>query len=103
MMIRIYGVNVRSRPAAIALAAAALALGAVLLAFGVILLIGVAAVGTVVGGGVLLYRSLTGRTGSHLPHGRDPELDPSLEVFADHRTARPLPDPRTRSQTGEPD
>jgi hypothetical protein len=85
-MIRIYGLNVRSRPAAIALAAAALAVGAAFVAFGIFLLIGLAAVGTVVSAGVLAFRALTG-------HVRPPppprELDPSLEVFPPpHNPAR---------------
>jgi hypothetical protein len=81
-VIRIYSLNARSRPAAIALAAAAIAVGAVFVAFGVFLLLGLAAVGTVVGAGVLLFRALTGRTPRriHVPP-IDPELDPTLEVF----------------------
>jgi hypothetical protein len=92
MMIRIYGLNVRSRPAAIALAAAALAAGAVFVAFGIFLLIGLAAVGTAVSAGVLLFRSLTGRgTGRlHRPPS-DSELDPSLEVFPADTTAQQPP------------
>jgi hypothetical protein len=94
MMLRIYGLNVRSRPAAIALAATALAVGAVFVAFGIVLLIGLAAVGTVVGTGVLLVRSLTGRGGGqrHAPR-QAAELDPSLEVFPTQSGARPPHDP----------
>jgi hypothetical protein len=103
MMIRIYDLTGRSRGAALALGAAALGLGMVVLAFGIVLLIGVAVVGTIAAGGVLLYRSLTGRGTSDLPRGHDPELDPSLEVFPDQRTAPPLPHSPTRPQTGEPD
>ncbi|MFN2564365.1 MAG: hypothetical protein ABR499_05055 [Gemmatimonadaceae bacterium] len=82
MMIRIYGLNAPSRPAAIALAAAALAVGAVFVAFGIVLLLGVAAIGTVVGAGVVVFRRLTGRGSVRIPAARfDTELDPSLEVF----------------------
>jgi hypothetical protein len=81
-MLRIYGINVRNRPAAIAVAAVALAVGAVLVAFGIVLLLGLAAVGTAIGTGVLLYRALTGRSGDRLRSPERPSgLDPSLEVF----------------------
>jgi hypothetical protein len=91
-MIRIYGLTARSRPARIALAAAAIAVGAVLVTFGVFLLLGLAAVGTVVGAGVLLFRALTGRPTRRI-HGPpiDPELDPSLEVFPEQSAAQPPP------------
>ena len=81
-MLRVYGINVRSRPAAIALAAVALSVGAVFVAFGIVLLLGVAAVGTAIGTGVLLYRALTGRSVDRLRRSEPPSgLDPSLEVF----------------------
>ena len=80
-MIRLYKLNVRNRPAAIALAVAALAIGAVFVALGIILLLGLAAIGTVIGAGFVLYRSLIRRNSRQLraPHP-DAELDPSLEV-----------------------
>jgi hypothetical protein len=82
MMIRVYGLDVRSRPAAIALAAVALAAGAVFVAFGIVLLLGLAVVGTVVGAGMLLVRSLTrGGRGRLERPSADRELDPRLEVF----------------------
>src|SRR5688500_4878276 len=82
MMIRIYGFGVRSRPAAIALAAAALAVGAVVVAFGIVRLLGLAAGGTIAGAGVLAVRALTGRRGARLrPPQPELDLDPSLEVF----------------------
>lgn len=97
MMIRIYGLNVRSRAAAIALAAAALAVGAVFVAFGIFLLLGLAAVGTVVGAGVLVFRALTGRGTSHLrPPARHLDLDPSLEVL-------PPPDKLTSPEAHKPE
>jgi hypothetical protein len=96
-MVRIYSINVRSRPAAIALAAAALAAGAVFVAFGIVLLLGVVAVGTVVGAGVVLYRSLTERGRPRVGGRRgDDVLDPAREVFppasapqAPHRLTSP--------------
>jgi hypothetical protein len=80
-MLRIYRLNVRSRPAAMALAAAALAVGAVFIAFGIVLLAALAAVGMAMGAGVLLYRALTGGRRTRL-RGTDVtfDLDPSLEV-----------------------
>jgi hypothetical protein len=91
MMIRLYGFGVRSRPAAVALAVAALALGAVFVAFGIFLLLGLAAVGTIVGAGVLAFRALTGRgTGHPRPPMKDLDLDPSLEVFPS-QSAQPPP------------
>ena len=92
MMIRIHGLSVRSRPAAIALAAAALAVGAVFVAFGIFLLLGLAVVGTVVGAGVLAIRALTGRgTGRLRPMPTDLDLDPSLQVFPVDSTAQQPP------------
>lgn len=99
-MLRIYRINVRSRPAAMALAAAALAVGAVFIAFGIVLLAALAAVGTAIGAGVVLYRALTGgrRTrlrGSDLPF----DLDPSLEVRPAERPAGALPSSRADTPT----
>jgi hypothetical protein len=92
MMIRVYGLSVRSRPAALALAAAALAVGAVFVAFGIFLLLGLAALGTVVGAGVLAFRALTGRRGGRLRSPQpDLNLDPALEVFPSESTSQPPP------------
>ena len=93
MIVRIHGIDVRTRPGAIALAAVALAVGAVLLAFGIVLLLGVAAIGTVVGGVVLVARAISGRGAGRLHGpGANTELDPALEVFpVDHAAAKPLP------------
>lgn len=90
MIVRIYGLSVRSRPAAIALAAAALAIGAMFVAFGIFLLLGLAAVGTLVGAGVLVFRALTGRgTGRLRPAPSELGLDPSLEVLPSPSAAQP--------------
>ena len=86
-MLRIYRINPRNQPAAIALAALALSLGAVLLAFGIVLLLAVTAVGTVVASGVLLYRAVTGRRADGLRARDDTfDLDPSLEIEPSTRT-----------------
>ena len=97
--------TVRGRLQTYALVAAALAAGALLIAFGLIVLAGLAVTGTIVGGGIALYHRVTGRwpkfmrvrvsmgpiagSGSRRTglHG----LDPSQEVFADHRAAPRLP------------
>ncbi len=90
MMIRIYGINVRNRPAAIALAAGALAIGAVFVAFGIVLLLGLAAIGTALGAGALAVRALT--QGRLRTPRADRMLDPALEVFpADRGAASPVP------------
>lgn len=93
MIVRIHGIAIRNRPAAIALAAAALAVGAVFVAFGVVLLLGLAAIGTAVGAGTLVFRALTGRGGRRLQgRGAHTELDPSLEVFpVDQAAPKPQP------------
>jgi hypothetical protein len=98
VIIRMYGFNVRSRPAAIALAAAALAVGAVFVAFGIFLLLGLAAVGTLVGAGVLLLRSLTAGTGRLRRPPTNADLDPSLEIFPADRTAQLPPRKLTSAQ-----
>jgi hypothetical protein len=100
MIVRIHGIDVRNRPAAIALAAAALAVGAVLIAFGIVLLLGLAAIGTVVGAGALLVRAVTGRGRRRLGRDRQMELDPTLEVFPADQTP---PHKLTSSQPRKPD
>jgi hypothetical protein len=90
-MIRIYGLSVRSGPVAMALGVAALAIGAVVIAFGIFLLLGLAAVGAVVGAGVLAFRALTGRGPGRLHAPRpDLDLDPSREVFPARQQAHKL-------------
>jgi len=105
MIVRVYGFNARNRPAAIALAAVALSLGAVFLAFGIVLLLGVAAVGTAVGAGAWLFRSLTrGGLGRLGRPPTDHELDPALEVFPAEQAPQPLPPAEpTNSQAHTPD
>jgi hypothetical protein len=98
-MLRIYRLDVRSRPAAMALAAAALAIGAVFIAFGIVLLAALAAVATAIGAGVVVYRALTGGRRMRL-RGNDVtfDLDPSLEVRLPERPAGA----RTSSQADKP-
>jgi hypothetical protein len=91
---RIVQINVRSRAAAAALGVAALAAGGVLLAFGLTLLAGAAVVGVVAGGGLMLYRRLSGRTSPGAPVRQG--LDPSLEVFPARGSDRPGLQSRSR-------
>jgi hypothetical protein len=58
---RLLLVQPRSRAGAIVFAIAALAIGGVFVVFGLVLLLALAAAGTVLGAGILLYRRLTGR------------------------------------------
>lgn len=104
MMIRVYGLDVRSRPAAIALAAVALAVGAVFVAFGIFLLLGLAVVATIVGAGMVLVRSLTRRGTGRLepPPSANRELDPALEVFPESTLQVPAR-PAARSHDHKPD
>lgn len=97
MIVRIQGIHVRNRPAAIALAAVALAVGAAFLGLALVLLLGLAAVGTVIGGGVMLFRAITGRGRPRLDPPRA-GLDPALEVFpVDAAAATPLPPPSSQA------
>jgi hypothetical protein len=102
MIVRIQGIDIRNRPGAIALAAVALAAGALLLTFGILLLIGVAAIGTVLGGGIMLFRAITGRRGHRL-RTPDAPLDPALEVFVDEGPTQPASRDLASSRPREPD
>jgi hypothetical protein len=96
----IHGLNVRNRPAAIALAAVALAVGAVFIAFGIVLLLSLAVVGTAIGTGVLLYRALTGRKLDRAPvHSVTSDLDPSLEVQPATRVRGSVASPKADKPT----
>lgn len=102
-MQRMIQVRTTNRFTTIALATAAIAVGGLFLVFGLMLLLGLAAVGTLVGGGVLLFHRLTGRLprflGGGAPSGRP--LDPALEVHVDpsdtgsRPSAGSLPHPTT--------
>lgn len=85
-MPRLLLVQPRSRAGAIAFAIAVLAIGGVFIVFGLVLLLALAAAGTVLGAGILLYRRLTGRLPRFLrtaapPPSRSAEM--GLEVFPD--------------------
>ena len=87
-MPRLLLVQPRSRAGAIAFAIAVLAIGGVFIVFGLVLLLALAAAGTVLGAGILLYRRLTGRLPRFLrtaapPPSRSRSAEMGLEVFPD--------------------
>ena len=85
---RSFQISTRSRAGAIALAIAVIALGGVFLVFGLVLLAGLAAVGTVLGAGLMAYHRITGRWPSFLRQSAAPRrtLDPAHEVFPEDTT-----------------
>lgn len=89
-MLRIVQIRTTNRASAIALGIAAVAIGGVFFVFGLMLLLGLAAVGTLVGAGLVLYHRLTGRLPRFLRGKRQPSrsLHPELEVFAAEPRAR---------------
>jgi hypothetical protein len=84
MSIRIYKLDGGSGAKSATLGVVVIGLGLLLLGIGLTLLIAVALVGAVIGGGVMLYRRLTGQPLIRVarPQG-NAGLDPSLEVFAE--------------------
>jgi hypothetical protein len=94
---RLLIVQPRSRAGAIAFAIAVLAIGGVFIVFGLVLLLALAAAGTVLGAGILLYRRLTGRLPRFLrpaapASSRSAEM--GLEVFPDDAADSPRQHPR---------
>lgn len=89
-MLRIVQIRTTNRASAIALGIAAVAIGGVFFVFGLMLLLGLAAVGAVVGAGLILYHRLTGRLPGFLRGKSKPSasLHPELEVFAGEPRAR---------------
>ncbi|HSJ63365.1 MAG TPA: hypothetical protein VK922_05585 [Gemmatimonadaceae bacterium] len=82
-------ITTRSRAGAVALAIAFVALGGIFVAFGLVLLVILAAAGTLIGAGVMVYHRLTGRWPRAVRPADAPQgtLDPSLEVFPGPRDA----------------
>ncbi|HEY4219347.1 MAG TPA: hypothetical protein VGM67_19520 [Gemmatimonadaceae bacterium] len=95
-MVKVHTLTIRNRAAAVVFGVGVLALGALLLTMGFALLLGIGIAGTLVGGGVAVYRRLRGTSGaqprmSHIgfgrltdfaPHAQSGELrlDPTREV-----------------------
>ena len=77
-------ITTRSKAGAIALAIAVIALGGIFVVFGLVLLLSLAAVGTVIGAGVMAYHKLTGRWPRFVrtQSAQRQTLDPSQEVFS---------------------
>jgi hypothetical protein len=84
MSIRIYKLEGGSAAKSATLGFVVIGLGLLLLGIGLTLLIAAALVGAAIGGGVMLYRRLTGQPVIRAvgPRG-NAGLDPSLEVFAE--------------------
>ena len=94
MHIRLIGLRPRSRAGAIVLGVGIVAILAVVVALAFTLFLALAAVGTALGVGTLLYRRLFRRGALGAPSGHEPavRLDPRLEVHArDAREVGPLP------------
>lgn len=81
---RIVQIRTTNRASALALGIAAVVIGGVFFVFGLMLLLGLAAVGTLVGAGLVLYHRLTGRLPRflHRRAQRSTSLHPELEVFS---------------------
>jgi len=82
----VYSLTFRNRAVALLAALVVLGAGAALLVVGIALLAGLAIAGGLLGTGILLYRKLRGQP--VVPHGigREGDMDPSLEVFAEQDT-----------------
>lgn len=83
---QVYTFSTKNRVIAILATLVILGAGAALLLLGLALLAGVAVVGGVLGTGLVAYRMLRGDKRGPLPRASaHAGLDPSLEVFSDHR------------------
>ena len=80
MVTRAFGLTVRNKPAAIAVAILVLAIGGALLTFGLLLLAGLVVAGGVIGAGLTLYRRLRPGRGHITRSAARAGLDPANEV-----------------------
>jgi len=89
--VRTYHLTLRNRLAIGALLLVAVGLGALLFAFGVALLLGLLVGGAVLGTGMKLYFTVSGKRGALSRGGPADEtkLDPALEVTAPNKTLPP--------------
>src|SRR5688572_21291120 len=86
----VYAFTTRNRGASLLVGLLVLGAGAALLVLGLALLAGVAIVGGLLGTGILAYRTLRGKRATPLERSTSvPDLDPSLEVFAEPRAIAP--------------
>ena len=82
----VYSLTFRNRAVALLAALVVLGAGAALLVVGIALLAGIAIAGGLLGTGILLYRKLRGQPVVPFEIGRQGDMDPSLEVFAEQDT-----------------
>ena len=84
MSIRIHKLEGNGGVKGAALGVVIVGVGLLFVGIGIALLLALATAGALVGGGVMLYRRLTGRPASPLRGSRvNAQLDPALEVFAE--------------------
>ena len=82
----VYSLTFRNKAVALLATLVILGAGAALLVVGIALLAGIAIAGGLLGTGILLYRKLRGQPVVPFELGRQGEMDPSLEVFAEEDT-----------------
>ena len=78
---RVYSLTLRNRFAATLFVLGMIGLGAAMLFVGFAVIAVLAAAGAVLGTGAAIYNRLRGRNADSRYAIRDPQLDPSLEVF----------------------
>jgi hypothetical protein len=81
---RVYHINIRNKPAAVALGATAVIVGGVLVVIGLALVAGLVVAGAALGAGALLRRSRMRQRDEDASSGPSrvyPGLDPTQEVF----------------------
>ena len=78
---RVYSLTLRNRFAATLFVLGMIGLGAAMLFVGFAVIAMLAAAGAILGTGAAIYNRLRGRTADPRYAIRDPQLDPSLEVF----------------------
>jgi hypothetical protein len=77
--VRTYSLTIKNRLAATAVAVGIMGVGVLIVFVGFALLAGLTVAGAVLGTGFAAYRWLRGANAA-LPHARDVDLDPALEV-----------------------
>jgi hypothetical protein len=90
---RVYSLTLRNRFGAMLFVLGIIGLGAAMLFVGFAVLAMLAAGGAVLGTGVAIYNRLRGRNTDPRRAIRDPQLDPSLEVFPTRGAVAATTDP----------